>query len=538
MDSIPRRAQSGRRTTGDARLMVTVRAATLDQLRALGMTRIFGNPGSTELPMFRDFPADFEYILGLQEATVVAMADGYAQATRNAALVNLHSSAGVGHALGNLFTAFKNQTPLVVTAGQQARPILPFEPFLHADRPTEFPRPFVKWACEPARAADVPRAIARAYHIAMTPPCGPTFVSVPVDDWDQEGESVTSRRFATAHPGDPAALAELAAALGQADRPVLVLGAGVARDGGWEAAIHLAEALRAPVHIAPFACRNVFPEDHPLFAGFLRASRKEIVEKLARHDLALVVGGPLNLYHTDADGPHVPQDLALWLVDDNPGTLSWAPAGTAILANSAMALAYLAAKARAAPRQLPARRATAAPPAANIMTDRWAMHRIAALRPATSIIVEEAPSSRDAMHDLLPILRADGFYTTAGGGLGYALPAAVGIAMARPGERVIALVGDGSAMYSIQALFTAARRGLPISVLVIANRRYEALESFGRHFGLNKVEGTDLTGLDFCALATGHGMAALRAETIEELDTALIWSFTTETPTLVEIMVD
>jgi len=160
------------------------------------------------------------------------------------------------------------------------------------------------------------------------------------------------------------------------------------------------------------------------------------------------------------------------------------------------------------------------------------------LRPAASIIVEEAPSSRDAMHDLLPILRADGFYTTAGGGLGYALPAAVGIAMARPGERVIALVGDGSAMYSIQALFTAARRGLPISVLVIANRRYEALESFGRHFGLNKVEGTDLTGLDFCALATGHGMAALRAETIEELDAALIWSFTTQAPTLVEIMVD
>jgi benzoylformate decarboxylase len=518
--------------------MATVRDVTLDQLRELGMTRIFGNPGSTELPMFRDFPADFEYVLGLQEATVVAMADGFAQATRNAALVNLHSSAGVGHALGNLFTAFKNQTPLVVTAGQQARPILPFEPFLHADRPTEFPRPFVKWASEPARAADVPRAIARAYYIAMTPPCGPTFVSVPVDDWDQEGEAIALRRFATAHPGNPMALAQLAAALTKSDKPVLVLGAGVARDGGWDAAIRLAEALGAPVHVAPFACRNVFPEDHALFAGFLRASRKEIVETLAPHDLALVVGGPLNLYHTDADGPHVPQDLALWLIDDNPGTLSWAPAGTAILANSAMALDYLATETRAASRPLPAGRPTVAPPAANIMTARLAMHRIAALRPAASIIVEEAPSSRDAMHDFLPILRADGFYTTAGGGLGYALPAAVGIAMARPGERVIALVGDGSAMYSIQALFTAVRLGLPISVLVIANRRYEALETFGRHFGLRKVEGTDLSGLDFRALATGHGMAARRAETAEELDAALIWSFAAQVPTLVEIVVD
>ena len=147
--------------------MTTVRDATIALLRAFGMTTVFGNPGSTELPMFRAFPGDFRYILGLQESVVLGMADGYAQATRNAALVNLHSSAGTGHALGNLFTAFKNQTPLVVTAGQQARSILPYEPFLFAERPTEFPRPFVKWACEPARAQDVPLALARAYHVAM-----------------------------------------------------------------------------------------------------------------------------------------------------------------------------------------------------------------------------------------------------------------------------------------------------------------------------------------------------------------------------------
>jgi benzoylformate decarboxylase len=154
----------------------TVRQATISLLRAFGMTTIFGNPGSTELPMFRDFPKDFRYVLGLQESIVLAMADGYAQATRGAAVVNLHSSAGTGHALGNLFTAFKNQTPLVVTAGQQARSMLPYDPFLFADQSTEFPRPFVKWSVEPARAQDVPAAIARAYFIAMTPPRGPTFV--------------------------------------------------------------------------------------------------------------------------------------------------------------------------------------------------------------------------------------------------------------------------------------------------------------------------------------------------------------------------
>ena len=148
----------------------TVREVVFDLFRSFGMTTIFGNPGSTELPMFRDFPADFRYVLGLQEMVAIGMADGYAQSTRNAGLVNLHSATGVGHALGSIFTAYKNQTPLVVTAGQQARSILPFEPFLFAERAPEFPRPYVKWSCEPARAEDVPAAIARAYYTAMQLP--------------------------------------------------------------------------------------------------------------------------------------------------------------------------------------------------------------------------------------------------------------------------------------------------------------------------------------------------------------------------------
>src|SRR5262245_14894737 len=141
-------------------LQVTVREAVFQLLRDFGLTTVFGNPGSTELPMFRSFPDDFRYVLALQESIAVGMADGFAQATRNAALVNLHSAVGVGHALGNLFTAYKNQTPLVITAGQQARSILPYEPFLFASNAAEFPRPYVKWSCEPARADDVPVAIA------------------------------------------------------------------------------------------------------------------------------------------------------------------------------------------------------------------------------------------------------------------------------------------------------------------------------------------------------------------------------------------
>src|SRR3984957_11000775 len=151
---------------------ITVREAVMDLLRAFGTTTIFGNPGSTELPLFRSFPNDFRYIVGLQEAAVVGMADGYAQATRSAAIVNLHSAAGVGHAMGAIFTAFRNHTPLVITAGQQARSILPPEPFLYSMQATELPKPYVKWSVEPARAEDVPAAIARAYYVAMQPPRG------------------------------------------------------------------------------------------------------------------------------------------------------------------------------------------------------------------------------------------------------------------------------------------------------------------------------------------------------------------------------
>src|SRR4030095_4058884 len=172
---------------------MTVRAVVLNLLRAFGITTIFGNPGSTELPLFRDFPKDFRYILGLQEAVVVGMADGYAQATRNAAFINLHSAAGVGHAVGNIFTAFRHRTPLLVTGGQQARAILPFDPFLYSKEATELPKPYVKWSCEPARAEDVPLAIARGYYVAMQPPRGPVLVSVPADDWARRCEPVAPR---------------------------------------------------------------------------------------------------------------------------------------------------------------------------------------------------------------------------------------------------------------------------------------------------------------------------------------------------------
>lgn len=518
--------------------MPTVRAVTIDLLRELGMTTVFGNPGSTELPMFRDFPKDFRYVMGLQESVVLGMADGYAQGTGRAAIVNLHSSAGVGHALGNLFTAFKNQTPLVVTAGQQARSILPYEPFLFAERAAEFPRPFVKWSCEPARAEDVPAAIHRAWLVAMEPPCGPTFVSIPIDDWDRDCEPFTPRMVHAGRGADGAALAACAAGLARAARPAIVVGAGAARDDAWDEVIALAERHNASVWVAPMSARCSFPEDHPLFAGFLTAGREAIVAALSPHDFVLALGGPMSLYHVEGHGPHVPEGCEVWLIGDNHVHAAWAPAGTAIVAGCKAAATALLAQAGSPPRPAPApRRAAPLPATGDAMTDAYVLSRLAALRPADTVIVEEAPSSRGPMHDHLPILRKNTFYTTASGGLGHGLPAAVGLAMARPHDKVIALLGDGSAMYAIQGLHAAAQHGLAVSFVILKNNRYEALHHFGRIFGMQELVGTTFPELDFCKLAEGHGVAARRAADAKSLEEALAWTLAASGPTLVEVVV-
>jgi benzoylformate decarboxylase len=519
------------RTTG------TVRSAVIKLLDAFGMQTIFGNPGSTELPMFRDFPARFRYVLGLQESVVVGMADGYAQATRNAAFVNLHSAVGVGHALGNIFTAYRNQTPLVITAGQQARSILPFEPFLFASQPTEMPKPYVKWAVEPSRAEDVPAAIARAYYMSMQPPRGPTFVSVPVDDWDRPCEALEPRTVSTVIRGDPALMTQISRALSVAERPAFVVGASVARDGAWDEVIELAERHQARVWVAPMSARNSFPENHALFAGFLAANRSKIVADLAGHDLILALGAPVFTYHVEGFGPHVPPKAQLFQITDDPAIVSWAPVGTSVFASLAPAIRELLGGPAPVARSRPAPRARIQPLSGSELTDEYLLQQIARLRPAGSIVVEEAPSSRGALHDRLPMVDPDTFYTCASGGLGHGLPAAIGVALGRPGAKVIGLLGDGSSMYSIQGLWTAAQMKLPVTFIIVNNRRYEALNEFGRHFGLPQVVGTNLPEINFCDLARGQGCRAIRVERVAELDEALQTGFDAPGPTLIEVMV-
>ncbi|HEX7080632.1 MAG TPA: benzoylformate decarboxylase [Gammaproteobacteria bacterium] len=518
---------------------VTVREAVIELLRTLGMTTIFGNPGSTELPMFRGFPSDFRYVLGLQEAVVVGMADGYAQAVRNAALVNLHSAAGVGHAMANVFTAYKNRTPLVITAGQQARSILPYEPFLFAAEATELPKPYVKWSNEPARAEDVPAAIARAYHVAMQPPRGPTFVSIPVDDWDRVAEPAAPHRVSQALRADPAAIDEAGAALDRASRPVFVVGAAVDRDGAWSEMVALAERHRALVWVSPMSSRCSFPETHPLFAGFLPASREKLVQCLDGHDLVLVVGAPAFTYHVEGFGPHVPPGAALFQLTDDPDMAAWTPVGTSIVCSIRLGLADLLA--RPAPPPRPAPHGRGAPPrvdAQGALTVPYLMQTLAAVRPADAIIVEESPSSRVTMQAYLPIDRPESFYTCASGGLGHSLPAAVGIAMARGHERrVIGLFGDGSAMYAIQALWSAAQMKLPMTIVIVNNEGYAALDQFAGHFGIERAVGTRLPSLDFVGLARAQGCEGVRVERAEDLERVLRDALRSSGPIVVDVRV-
>jgi benzoylformate decarboxylase len=513
---------------------VTVREATFSLLRAFGLTTVFGNPGSTELPMFRDFPSDFRYILGLQESIVVAMADGFAQSRASAALINLHSAIGVGHALGSIFTAYRNQTPLVITAGQQARSILPFEPFLYSEQAPNLPRPYVKWSCEPARAEDVPAAIARAYYTAMQPPRGPTFVSVPVDDWDRSCAPIEPREVSSVLAGDPALLGRAAAAMHAAQRPVIVVGASVARDGAWAETIALAERHQAPVWVSPRSARNAFPEGHRLFAGFLPPDRASIVERLGSADFILVLGAPVFTYHVEGQGPHIPAGASLVQLTDDPAAAAWAPVGLAIVTNLKLGVAALLEQ-PAPPRAAAPEPRRAAKQAADRLTERYLMQQIAALRPAGAVIVEEAPSSRPAMQEYLPMIEPDSFHTCASGGLGHGLPAAVGVALGRPARKVIGLIGDGSAMYSIQGLWTAAELQLPVAFVIVNNRSYQALVEFGQHFKLSQLPGTQLPHLDFCGLARSQGVAAVRVDTCAELDAALERAFAGRAPMLIDV---
>jgi benzoylformate decarboxylase len=524
----------------------TVREATFDLLRARGMTTMFGNPGSTELPMLKDFPDDFRYVLGLQEAVAVGMADGFAQASGRPAHVNLHTAPGVGNAMGAIFNAQANKSPLLVTAGNQTRSLMTLQANLTNRDAIRMPHPLVKWSYEPPRAEDVPHAIARGIHLASLPPKGPVFLSVPMDDWGAEVDEdavrhQTSRTVDGRAVASPARVRELASRLASASNPVFVAGPDVDASGAWDVAIALAETQRLPVWATPATGggRIGFPEDHPAFQGILAPAVGPVSEMLQGHDLILVAGSSVFPYYPNIPGPLLPEGAALVAITNDPDEAARAPMGDAIVADVALTLeALLDALDEAADRGAPpVRDAPEAVEETDPISPSTAVRALAEVFPEDGIVVLESPSATPALRNQLRVNKPGSYYFGAGGGLGFGLAAAIGVQLAQPSRPVVCVVGEGSAQYAISGFWTAAAYGVPVTFLVLRNEEYAILKWFGMLENVEGAPGLDLPALDVSAVAAGYGVPSKRVSGREELTEALRTALASGGPELVEVQV-
>jgi benzoylformate decarboxylase len=519
--------------------MATVREVTFDLLRDLGMTTVFGNPGSTELPFLRDFPEDFRYVLGLQEAAVLGMADGYAQGTGQAALVNLHTGPGLGNALGQMVTAWHNRTPLVVTAGQQDRRHIALEPLLTGSL-VDFARPYVKRSHEPYRAEDVPGEIHRAYHTAMQPPRGPVFVSIPMNDWGAEAEPFAAREISHRSAPEPEALERAAELISGAERAAIVAGAGVARAGAFYDAVALAEKLRVEVWADANSPLAGFPQDHPLFQGHLAFAQRRVAEQLSPYDLVLVLGAPVFMYYPYVPGPTVEEGTRVLHITEDPEEANRAAVGKSIVGDVRTAIRRLIELLPETSRQgPPAPDPPPVPEKSSPMTVEYVMHALAQVLPEETIVTDESASSKAKLHKYVRPSRPGGYLTSAAGGLGYCLPAGVGLMLAAPERPVVCVIGDGSISYSIQALWSAVRYGANVVVVVVNNGGYSILKGFRDAIGINDtVPGLDVPGIDFVRVAEGFGAGGERVEEAENLQGALKRAFASGRPYLLDVIVD
>jgi benzoylformate decarboxylase len=518
--------------------MATVREETYQLLRSLGMTTVFGNPGSTEEPFLADFPDDFTYVLALQEASAVAAADGYAQATGKAAFVNLHTSPGMGNAMGSIIAAQYNKAPLVITAGQQVRASMALEPLLYNRDAVQLPQPHVKWSYEVVRPQDVPRVLARAYDIAMQAPMGPVFVSIPMDDWDAEAEPYEVRRVSHRVAPDPNALKCVGDALTSAKAPALVCGAGVDRSGAWGDVVTLAEKTRAAVWSAPWSGRAGFPEDHPQFQGMLPFAEKMLAEKLAPYDVVVALGAPAFLYSPYVPGTVVESGTHLFQITDDPDEAARAAGGDSVVGDVALAVTSLLAQVPASDRVIP--RPTEPPPVPESktpMTPAFVMHTLAQVLPSNAVVTQESPSNAKSQHMYLKATQPGGYYAGASGGLGWSLPASVGLQMADRARPVVVVIGDGSVHYSVKSLYTMAQHKLPIVTVVLRNSEYAILKAFGEFEHVTGLPGMDLPALDIVSIAQGYGCVGLRVETPEVLAGALRDALASRVPTVLEVLI-
>jgi benzoylformate decarboxylase len=517
-------------------------AAVLEILRSEGVDRVFGNPGTTELPLLHALAGapDIEYVLAVQEASAVAMADGYARATRRTAFVNLHVAAGLANGLVGMLNAKRSRTPLVVTAGQQDRRHLVEDPMLAGDL-VGLAAAASKLAVEVQHARDLPVVLRRAFTLAAQPPAGPVFVSIPMDLLTEDVEVPVPPRSPLAPLGPASGLDQAAWLLAGADSPAIVAGDGVGRDGAVAQLVTLAERLNARVFHQPMHDRVNFPFTHPLHAGMLAPRNASVREALTGHDVVLVVGSHAFSPHHYTEGPAIPRHTRVVQLDDDPGEPGRTFAVELGLTGGIRAsLTELVSQVgRRAVRPRVTRPPTGGTVLATVpapLDPAVAARVIAAGLPRDAVLVDEAVTVGLLLRPLLRLDRPGSFVHTVGGGLGWGIGAAVGTRMGRQDRPVVAVLGDGSAMFGLQGLWSAARYEVPVLFLVMNNGEYRTLkDSLAEFHGPGPHPGLDLGRMDWSTAAEFFGIAARRVASDTELLEVVASAGSLEAPLLVDV---
>jgi benzoylformate decarboxylase len=544
--------------------------AFLDVLKQEGVEVMFGNPGTTELPLMDAFATENElrYLLGLQEAAVMAMADGYAQASGKLAVVNLHVAPGLGNAMGMLYDAQKAGSPILVTAGQHEQSFTATEPILWADLPT-IARPLVKWSSEVNRLADLPRLVHRAAKTALAPPTGPVFLSLPGDIFRADGDIdlLGPTRVGPRLRGDRAAIEQAASLLAAAKRPIIMAGDAVAQSRAHVELVELAELLGAPVYTEFVPNTASFPSSHPLFRGQMIRLAPEVRKILAQYDVLFSVGSDLFTLSLPSETDPMPPGITLIHLDIDPWELGKNyPPAAAILGDAkatlpeitaavrermtsgarALARERLASAGAAIAAEREALRAKARALAETVPVQPLALlHGIAETLPKDAVVIEEALSSAPGIRSLIHADDPQSYFGLRGGGIGWGLPAAMGVKVALPDRPVVGLIGDGSAMYTVQGLWTAAHYHIDAVFVILNNTSYRILKQRlhamrGLAEQADSYVGMELTDpkIDFVGLARSLGIKADRAKTVHEATDLLAQALNGGGPMLIDVELD
>lgn len=545
---------------------MTGRQAFIKLLLDEGVTHMFGNPGTTELAIMEAVPQfpELTYVLGLQESIVVGMADGFARASGKLTACNLHCAPGLGHAMGAIYSAKFSGSPIIITAGQYEVGYGLQEPLLYDDL-VPIAAPLVKWSFEVTRIEDLPRVIRRAAKIAMTAPTGPVFISLPGSVLDEEAEidfGFPTRVDSAMRPSD-ATIKQLAERLLQAKKPVMIAGREIANQDVFAEACELAELLGAAVYQESVPYNARYPNTHPTCMGDLTRNQKRVRQTLEAYDLLLCLGADLLRMSPKSDVEPLPPELPVMHITERDWELGKNyPTEFAIRANVKETLQALLPVLRAmrskqyteladarladmttrnwSANAAKVRQDVEASAAAMPIDQRYLVKQLVDVLPKDVIVVDETLTAAPAIGAMLPADNPHAYYGLASGGLGFGMPGAVGVSLAQPDRPVVATIGDGSSMYGIQALWTAAHLKLPITYVIINNRSYRIIkERLQAMRGTDQFVAMDMNdpAIDFVAVAEGLGMNAVRITDPARLTETLKAAIASGVPNLVEVVV-